>query len=107
MTPSRVVSPDGSASQFMIRQPSMMRRPGVLTRRKSRPFFSRCCCDKRRPGPAMPVRFLDGGEAFASLTAAAGQRGLAAPAGVAGEEAVLAFAADLRRLILAFHKVSG
>ena len=43
-------------------------------------------------------------QAFAAVAAAVGQRGLAALAGIAVEKSVLAFAADFRRLILAFHK---
>jgi hypothetical protein len=43
-------------------------------------------------------------EAFATRAATAGDRGLAALAGIAGEEPVLTFPADFRRLILAFHK---
>jgi hypothetical protein len=43
-------------------------------------------------------------QAFAAHAAAVGQRGLAALAGIAVEKSVLPFAADFRRLILAFHK---
>jgi hypothetical protein len=43
-------------------------------------------------------------QAFAAHATAVGQRGLAALGGVAVEKPVLAFAADFRRLILAFHK---
>jgi hypothetical protein len=46
----------------------------------------------------------DRGETFAALAAAVGQNGAAAFAGIAVEKPVLAFAADFRRLILAFHK---
>jgi hypothetical protein len=46
----------------------------------------------------------DGREAFAAGATAAGDGGCAAFGLVAGEKAVLAFAADFRRLILAFHK---
>lgn len=49
-----------------------------------------------------PVK-SDGGQAFAADPAAVGKDGAAALAGVAGEKAVLAFATDLGRLILAFH----
>jgi hypothetical protein len=44
-------------------------------------------------------------QAFAAVAAAVGQRGLAALAGITVQKPVLAFAADLRRLILAFHKL--
>jgi hypothetical protein len=44
------------------------------------------------------------GETFAALAAAVGQNGAAAFAGITVEKPVLAFAADFRRLILAFHK---
>lgn len=44
-------------------------------------------------------------QAFAAVATAVGQRGLAAFARVAIQKSVLAFAADFRRLILAFHKV--
>jgi hypothetical protein len=43
-------------------------------------------------------------KAFAARATTAGERGATAPGGLAGEEPVLAFAADFRRLILAFHK---
>jgi len=43
-------------------------------------------------------------EAFAARATAAGKRGAAAFGGLAGKKPVLAFAADFRRLILAFHK---
>jgi hypothetical protein len=43
-------------------------------------------------------------QAFATVAAAVGQRGLTALARVTVEKPVLAFAADFRRLILAFHK---
>ena len=43
-------------------------------------------------------------QAFAAVAAAVGQRGLAALARVTVEKSVLAFTADFRRLILAFHK---
>ncbi len=43
-------------------------------------------------------------QAFAAHAAAVGQRGLAALGGIAVQKPVLAFAADFRRLILAFHK---
>jgi len=46
----------------------------------------------------------NGRQAFAADAAAVGQRGLAAPARMAVEKPVLPFAADFRRLILAFHK---
>jgi hypothetical protein len=44
-------------------------------------------------------------EAFAAVAAAVGERGFATLAGIAIEKPVLAFAADFRRLILAFHKL--
>jgi hypothetical protein len=47
---------------------------------------------------------LNGRQAFATDAAAVGQRGLAALARIAVEKPVLPFAADFRRLILAFHK---
>ena len=43
------------------------------------------------------------GEAFAADPAAIGQNGAPALLGVAIQKAVLAFAPDFRRLILAFH----
>jgi hypothetical protein len=43
-------------------------------------------------------------EAFATRATTAGERGATAPGGLFGKEPVLAFAADFRRLILAFHK---
>jgi hypothetical protein len=43
-------------------------------------------------------------EAFAARATAAGKRGAAAFGARAGKKPVLAFAADFRRLILAFHK---
>ncbi len=43
-------------------------------------------------------------QAFAAVTTAVGQRGLAALARITVKKPVLAFAADFRRLILAFHK---
>ena len=43
-------------------------------------------------------------QAFAAVATAVGQRGLAALARITVKESVLAFAADLGRLILAFHK---
>jgi hypothetical protein len=43
-------------------------------------------------------------EAFAARATAARDRGRATLGLVAGKEAVLAFAADLGRLILAFHR---
>ena len=63
-------------------------------------------------GAAQAFRRFDGrghaksnrGQAFAAVAAAVGQRGLAALAGIAVKKPVLAFAADFRRLILAFHK---
>jgi hypothetical protein len=48
-----------------------------------------------------------GREAFAAGAAAAGDGGGATLGLVAGKEAVLAFAADFRRLILAFHKFNA
>ena len=45
-------------------------------------------------------------QAFAAVAAAVGQGGLAALARITVEKSVLAFAADFRRLILAFHKFS-
>ena len=47
---------------------------------------------------------LDRRQAFASDAAAVAQRGFAALARIAVEKSVLPFAADFRRLILAFHK---
>jgi hypothetical protein len=44
-------------------------------------------------------------QAFAAVAAAVGQCGLAALAGIAVQKPVLTFAADFRRLILAFHKL--
>jgi len=44
-------------------------------------------------------------QAFASHAAAIGQRGFAALARIAVKKPVLPFAADFRRLILAFHKL--
>jgi hypothetical protein len=46
----------------------------------------------------------NGRQAFATDAAAIGQCGLAALARIAVEKPVLPFAADFRRLILAFHK---
>ena len=46
----------------------------------------------------------NGRQAFAAHAAAVAQRGAAALGGFAGEKSVLPFAADFRRLILAFHK---
>jgi hypothetical protein len=43
-------------------------------------------------------------QAFAPVAPSVSERGLAALAGIAIEKSVLAFAADFRRLILAFHK---
>jgi len=43
-------------------------------------------------------------QAFTAVAAAVGQRGLAALARITVKKSVLAFAADLGRLILAFHK---
>ena len=43
-------------------------------------------------------------QAFTARATAAGERGATAPSGLAGEESVLTFTADFRRLILAFHK---
>jgi len=43
-------------------------------------------------------------QAFAAEAAAVGEDGLAALGGIAVEKSVLPFAADFRRLILAFHK---
>jgi hypothetical protein len=43
-------------------------------------------------------------EAFAARATTAGERGATARGGIAGKKPVLAFAADFRRLILAFHK---
>jgi hypothetical protein len=64
-------------------------------------------------GAAQTFRWFDGRghaksnrrQAFAAVAAAVGQRGLPALAGIAVEKPVLAFAADFRRLILAFHKL--
>ena len=50
------------------------------------------------------TRKSNGRQPFAAVAAAVGQRGLAALAGIAIKKPVLAFAADFRRLILAFHK---
>jgi hypothetical protein len=47
----------------------------------------------------------NGCQAFAAHAAAVGERGLATLARIAVEKSVLPFAADLRRLILAFHKL--
>jgi hypothetical protein len=44
-------------------------------------------------------------QAFASHAAAIGKRGFAALARIAVKKSVLPFAADFRRLILAFHKL--
>jgi hypothetical protein len=44
-------------------------------------------------------------EALAAGTATAGNRGATALGGTAAQEPVLAFPADFRRLILAFHKI--
>jgi len=52
----------------------------------------------------MSARELNRRQAFAALAAAVAQRGAAAFGGFAGKKPVLPFAADFRRLILAFHK---
>ena len=49
-------------------------------------------------------RLLYRGQALAAHAAAVGQRGLAALGRVAVQKAVLPFATDFRRLVLAFHK---
>jgi hypothetical protein len=49
----------------------------------------------------------DGCQAFAARATAAGDGGRATLGFIAGEESVLTFAADFRRLILAFHKLNS
>jgi hypothetical protein len=51
------------------------------------------------------LRWSNGCQAFAAGATAAGEGGASAAGGLAGEKPVLAFAADLGRLILAFHKI--
>jgi hypothetical protein len=115
-TPSRGFAPAGSLCQLAIRQPSASRSPACRTRAKSRPCARRDARPRRRR-PASGVRGLRSGdgagmtrgvlkrrEAFAARATAAGKRGTAAPAGLAGQKPVLPFAAGFRRLILAFHK---
>jgi hypothetical protein len=50
------------------------------------------------------ARNLNRRKPFAARATAAGEGGAAALGGLAGKKSVLAFAADFRRLILAFHK---
>ena len=60
---------------------------------------------RRRFGDSAVMRARsDLRQAFAAVAAAVGERGLAALARIAVEKSVLPFAADFRRLILAFHK---
>ena len=71
---------------------SQSRRAGAWRRRTFRRFSGHEHGSNRR-------------QAFASHAAAIGQRGLAAFARITVEKSVLPFAADFRRLILAFHKL--
>ena len=102
-TPSLGEAPAGSLLQLAMRQPSASRSPCCRTRAKSRFCASRDERPKRRRGGA---GFTNSNrrEAFAAHAPAVGQRGLAALGGIAVQKPVLAFPADFRRLILAFHK---
>jgi len=90
--------------QFAMRQPTTSRSPRCRTRAKSRFCASRDERPKRSFGGAGFTK-SDGRQALAAVAAAVGEGGLAALGGVAVEEPVLAFPADFRRLILAFHKI--
>ena len=61
-------------------------------------------CRRFGDSAGMNARGLNRGQAFASDAAAVAQRGFAALARIAVKKSVLPFAADFRRLILAFHK---
>jgi len=77
-------------------------------KREERPKRKRLAGDRRElfseDGADMTRCSLNRREAFAARPTAAGERGATASRGLPGEEPVLAFAADFRRLILAFHK---
>jgi len=103
-TPSRGATPIGSAFQLAMRQPSTRRSPRSRMRAKSRLCASRDERPKRRRGGGAGFTKSNRRQAFAAHATAIGQGGLAALGGIAVQETVLAFPADFRRLILAFHK---
>ena len=104
-TPSRGGKPSGSRLQFAMRQPITSRSPRCRTRAKSRFCASRDERPRRRRFGGAGFTKSDRRQALAAVAAAVGEGGLAALGGVAVEEPVLAFPADFRRLILAFHKI--
>lgn len=115
-TPNRGAAPSGKAFQLAIRHPKASRCPSRRTRTKSRGCWSRAVQrSRRRPGSGVrPLASWDeagmswrsnGRQALAAHAAAVAQRGAAAPGGFAGKKSMLPLAPDLRRLVLAFHKL--
>jgi len=104
MTPSFGAAPSASGFQFAMRQPSARRWPCWRTRAKSRLCVRRDERPRRRRFGGAAFTRSNRREAFATVAAAVGQRGLAALGGIAVKKTVLTFPADFRRLILAFHK---
>ena len=104
-TPSLGAEPSGNLFQFAMRQPTTRRSPRWRTRAKSRFCASRDERPKRRRFGGAGFTKSDRRQALAAIATAVGEGGLAALGGIAVEEPVLAFPADFRRLILAFHKI--
>lgn len=106
MTPSFTGLPTGKAIQLAIKQPQTIRWPPSRTRRNSCPKRNRARRGNRNPGDgvsAMRPGKLYRSQALAAHGAAAAENLPAAFAGIPVKEPVLPFAADFRRLILAFH----
>ncbi len=115
-TPNLGSAPTGSLCQLAMRQPSDKRSPRCRRRAKSRLCRMRNARPKpRRCGLEVGEAIIETGadmarkksnwrEPFATNPTAISQGGLATLGGIAVQKSVLTFTADLRRLILAFHK---
>jgi hypothetical protein len=105
-TPNLGLAPSGSLFQFATRQPARAVHPAVGCGENPG------SASPAKRGPTATVSALgrswtresDRCQTFAALAAAIGQNGAATFAGITVQKSVLAFAADFRRLILAFHK---
>jgi hypothetical protein len=101
-TPSRVADPAGKRNQLATRHPHASRPPCSRTRAKSRPCLIRIARPKPRRWARSVIR-SNRSQALATGTTAARNRGGSALGLVAPAESMLALAANLRRLVLAFH----
>jgi hypothetical protein len=103
-TPNLEALASGTQFQLAIRQPCTIRLPAKRMRTKSRLCASRIERASRKRFGGAAFTKSNRRQAFAAQATAISEDGLAALAGITGKKAVLTFTADLRRLILAFHK---